>query len=209
MAAQQGHNRRATSRLIAWLAVPRVVTLPTLLCIGVGGGQLAWSLIDSVKILAWLSGMMTPFCMICATAVWAMRDRLDEAVETEQMSAQAYQAFEALVTKHRSKSTMWAAWCAVMALLGSMPAVSNQLIGPVWHWMVLCSAGAAAGALYAYMLSNHWDFQIRAFRSHQKLEAKRRQAKDELLSKLQKESKVNLGRGWSQGPPLSKPTVQH
>lgn len=207
MAAQQSHGGR-TAKLIAWLAVPRVVTLPVLLLVGVGAGQLAWIFIDSVKILAWASGMLVPFCMICATAVWAMRDRLDDAIDTEQMSAQAYEAFAALVTQHRSKSTWWAAWSAAMALLASMPAVSNQLIGPIWHWMVLCTGGAVLGAIYAYMLSSHWELQVRVFRSRQRLDGKRHRERQELLNEIQYGSTA-VGNGWRQGPELTGPTAHH
>ncbi len=88
MASKQSYIGRIVSQVATWLAVPRVVTLPILVLAGLGGGQLLWLYIDSVKVLAWASGMATPFCMMCATVVWAMRDRLDEAFDTEQMTSQ-------------------------------------------------------------------------------------------------------------------------
>lgn len=206
MAATEGIGARTVSRLVGWLAVPRVVTFPILFSLGLGLAQLAWHFIDSVKILAWASGMVSPFCMLCATAVWAMRDRIDDAVDTELMSSSEYQQFESLVSKHRNRSTLWAAATAVMALLASGPAVSNQLIGPIWHGMVLISGAAIGCAIYAYLLANYWETQIRAYKSRQRIVEKQRREREQLMEEIRAGAGTLRGSGWIDGPPLNPPT---
>jgi hypothetical protein len=206
MAATEGFGARAVSRLIGWLAVPRVVTFPILIALGLGLAQLAWHFVDSVKILAWASGMASPFCMLCATAVWAMRDRIDDAVDTELMSASEYRQFEQLVSTHRTRSSSWAAVTAVMALLASGPAVSNQLIGPIWHGMVLVSGAAIGCSTYAYLLANYWENQIRAHKGRQRLLEKQRRERERLLEEMRAGAGTLRGSGWVEGPPLNQPT---
>ena len=208
MAATESFGARTVGRLVGWLAVPRVVTFPILISLGLGLAQLAWHFIDSVKILAWASGMISPFCMLCATAVWAMRDRIDEAADTELMSSSEYQQFEALANKHRTKSTLWAAATAVMALLASGPAVSNQLIGPIWHGMVLLSGAAIGCAIYAYLLANYWETQIRAYKSRQKLAKKQQHEREQLLDEIRAGAGTLRSSGWIEGPSLNQP-VRH
>lgn len=203
MAATEGFGSRTISRMIGWLGIPRVVTLPIFLALSTGGAQLAWHFIDSVKVLAWVSGMASPFCMLCATVVWAMRERIDDSVDTELMSSLEYQRFEKLTSAHRWRSTAWAGGTAVLALVASMPAVSNQLIGPIWHWMVLASWAAVGGATYAYVLANHWDVQIRAYKSRQKLAQKQRDERDRLMQAMLAGAGTQHDRGWVDGPVLS------
>jgi hypothetical protein len=202
MAAEQGYVGRVVGQLINWLAVPRAFSWPVLLLAGMGCGHLLWLQIDNVKILSWVSGMVTPFCMVCATAVWAMRDRIDDAFDVDHMSAQEYEKAVTLGNQHRRRSTFWAGTSAFMALLSSMPAVSNQLIGPVWHWMLLALGGAVGTSVYAYQLANHWEQQIRAYKSKQRLQLKTKQEKQDLLDALRSSSGPNFGPGWVQGPAL-------
>lgn len=209
MAFKQSYIGRIVSQVATWLAVPRVVTLPILVLAGLGGGQLLWLYVDSVKVLAWASGMATPFCMMCATVVWAMRDRLDEAFDTEQMTSQEYQRLVDLVLMHRSRSTQWSAATGLMALISSMPAVSNQLIGPVWHWMVLSTGAAVAISVHAYLLANYWDHQVRAFRNKQRLDHKKSVERRALLESLSLGKTQKSSVGWTDGPDLEAPSAVH
>lgn len=203
MAAREDFAGRTISRLIAWLAIPRVITFPMFLALGIGMAQAAWYFVDSVKILAWVSGMAAPFCMLCATAVWAMRDRIDDSVDTELMSSAEYRNFEKLTSEHRLRSTSWAAGTALLALAASMPAVSNQLMGPIWHWMVLTSGAAVGGAAYSYLLANHWETQIRAYKSRQRLSQKQCSEKEKLIQDMLAGAGTLSERGWVEGPALS------
>lgn len=203
MAAQQGVFGRSVSRLIAWLAVPRVILLPLLVAGGVAAGQLLWLYVDSPKMLAWIGGVASPFCMMCATAVWAMRDRMESGLDIDDMSTRSYQNLIAMVAQHRARSTFWAGATALMALLSSTPTISNQLIGPVWHWMVLGCTGAVAFSVHAYLLANYWEQQIRAHRNQQRLEIKQAQERLKLLNELTTPGSVSQSKGWVDGPALT------
>lgn len=159
-----------------------------------------------MKILSWVAGMAAPFCMMCATAVWAMRDRIDDAFDVDHMSAQQYKKAVSLCAQHRARSTFWAGVTAMMALLSSAPAVSNQLIGPIWHWMLLALGGAVGTAVYAYQLASFWDHQIRAYKSEQRMLLKTKHEKQELLDVLTSSLGEGVGTGWTDGPAL---TVRH
>ena len=209
MASKQSFIGRIVNRVATWLAVPRAVTLPILVVIGAAVGQLLWRYVDSVKILSWASGMAAPFCMMCATVVWAMRDRLDEAFDVDQMTSLEYQRMVDMVQSHRLRSTFWAALTGLMALISSVPAVSNQLIGPIWHWMVLCTGGAVALSIYAYLLANYWDHQVRAFKNKQRFDRKRSAERKVLLEGLVPTQSLKHGPGWVDGPDLEAPSVAH
>lgn len=209
MAAKEGFGGRAIGRLIAWLAVPRAATFPALLAIGLSVGEAAWQLVDSVKLLAWASGMAAPFCMICATSAWALRDRMVEVIDTDQMTSAEYARFDELVTKQRSRATFWAGVTALMALFAAGPAISNQLVGPVWHWSTLAAGAAVTCSVYSYQLANYWDLQIRAFKSKQKLEAMKRREKDELLAQIVSAANSSKERGWIEAPSLFDPKKSH
>ncbi len=209
MAAREGFDGRSAGRLIAWLAVPRVATLPVLLLIGLGIGELAWRFVDSVKILAWASGMAAPFCMICATSVWAMRDRLDDVIDTESMSSREYARFDQMVISHRARSTRWSGVAALMALLAASPAISNQLAGPIWHWMVLGSGAGVMCSIYTYQIAGHWETQIRAYRTKQKLVSMQRREKQSLLDEIAAGARPPTERGWVDGPPLTSTGKHH
>lgn len=209
MATEQSDVGRVVGQLIHWLAVPRAASWPVLLLVGTGCGHLLWTLVDSVKILAWVSGMATPFCMMCATAVWAMRDRIEDAFDVDQMTAREYKNVVELEATHRSRSTFWAFIGGMMALLSSTAAVSNQLIGPVWHWMVLVLGAAIGTSVYTYLLATYWEQQIRAYRSKKRMQYKTLQDKQDLLEALSSPKGQSIGPGWVDGPDLKVSSDTH
>lgn len=147
--------------------------------------------------------MLSPFCMICATAIWAMRNRMDDLVDTEAMTSEVYARFQQLSAQQRSRSTRWASATAVMALCASSPAVSIQLAEAVWHWMLLLAGCAVAVSIYGYMVANYWERQIWAYRSQQKLQRKRAQEREALANVLRTSTKPIDGRmDWTDGPEL-------
>ena len=206
MAATESFDGRAAGKLIAWLAVPRVVTFIFVVALGVGLGELASRFINKDEIFAWLSGMAAPFCMICATAVWSMRDRVDDLIDTEALTSGEYSSFAILVAKHRARATFWAAVAAVMALTASGPAVASQLLGTVPHWMVLGCGGAVGGAISCYLLANHWESQIRDYKTRQRLLSKRQREKLALMSEISAGAATKSEPSWIAGPPLNTPT---
>jgi len=199
MAAEQSNHRRGISGVVSALLIPRKVTLPALAGMGAVVGQLLWVYIDSVKILAWIAGMATPFCMMCTTAVWTMRDRMDEAVDVDQMSAKEFRAFSAMSSEQRARSTTWAAVAGLATLLASTPAISKELADSVWQWMVIGCGISVGTAVYSYLLADFWEKQIRASRHKQKLDAKLRQEINALQREISGGSTRDIGPGWSEG----------
>lgn len=204
MAAEQSNVGRTVSQLISWLAVPRVITLPILVCLGVALAQLVWCYVDSVKIHAWLSGLAAPFCIMCATTVWGMREKLDELIDTDLLDGNAFERYVELTNSHRNKSTFWASLSALMGLIASGPALSNQFIGPVWQWMVLPAGGAVFVAIYAYLLANYWELQMRAFKNDQKRAIRKQTLAQEASAIMNVHEPLPMGRGWSDGPSLGE-----
>ncbi|MFC4788623.1 MULTISPECIES: hypothetical protein [Giesbergeria] len=201
MATGKDFVKRDIYLLIDWLAVPRKITLPTLIAIGLTIGQLLWIYIDSSKIFSWLSGLSSPFCMMCATVVWAMREKLDDTIDQDSMSASEYKSFVKLNNEHRNRSTQWAIFTGAMALISSFPAIADQLIGSVWHWMVLASCTAVASTIYPYLLAAYWERQAKNYVSQKKLEAKIKTEKRTLELLIGKSKNSNQpNKGWSNGP---------
>ena len=213
MAARKNQSGGLVDRLVSWLAVPRLITLPVLLVLGAAAGYFLWKYVDSVKILAWLSGLASPFCTMCATVIWAMRDKLEDAVDTDEMSADTFEKFDGLVESHRNRSTFVATAVALMSLLAAVPAISSQLLSFIWETSVIVACMAVAFSIYGYQLANYWDLQIRRFKSKQVLEAKRKTAQnaeleEERMLAVPSKQVADLGRGWSVGPTLNDPNKQ-
>lgn len=213
MAARKNRSGGVVSRLVSWLAVPRPITLPVLWVLSAAIGWALWQYVDSVKILAWLSGLASPFCTMCATVIWAMRDKLEDAVNTEEMSAEVYERFDGMNESHRNRSTFMASLVALMSLVAAAPAISNQLIGPIWEMSVIAACMAVATSIFGYQTANYWDLQIRRYKSQQVLQTKRQAAKDGLLEEARQLATTstlttNLGMGWREGPSLKDPSKQ-
>ena len=203
MATSKDHiGRTGSHQLINWLAVPRTITLLALVTLGVGGGELVWRHIDSLKIMAWAAGMAASLCTMCATAVWAMREKLDE-IDTEGMSASTYQKFTKLTTQHRSRSKFWASLTMLMSLLVSAPVVSKELGDAIWHWMIPTCGGAIGVSIYAYMLSNYWEHQIHAFKHKQAIEHRKQNEKSRLQASAKSAQTPFAGKGWIDGTAIN------
>lgn len=175
-------SKSGQSGLISRAAIPRPITMPLLVAMGAGLGQLVWTTFDSVKAIAWLAGLASPFCILCATAVWAMRDKMDLAFMLETLGADAYRAAFELETSLRRRSTWLAAKTCLASLLAAAPAISNQLIGPIWQPMVILGGGAIGYAASAYLVADYWDHQLRAQRSKDMYEKKVSEERRKLLS---------------------------
>lgn len=210
MASQQNQVSRNTGYL-TWLAVPRGLTLPVLLLLGSGIGQLIWLAIDSVKILSWLSGLASPFCMLCATAVWAMRDKAEISFNTETMNSDEYRNACKVQQSLRDRSTKYAAITSLAALVSASPAISQQLIGPIWQVMVVFSGAAVGFSVHSYLLANYWDHQLREHRSKVVFEQKRLREQQDLVSAIERSSALGQSgtTGWSVSSMSLTPPADH
>lgn len=211
MATRKNRNGGVVSQLVSWLAIPRPITLPVLWALGAVVGWALWRYVDSVRILAWLSGLASPFCTMCATVIWAMRDKLEDAVNTEDMSAETYEKFAGMNEAHRNRSTFMASFVALMSLVAATPAISNQLIGPIWEASVIAACMAVTTSIFGYQMANYWDLQIRKYKSQRILQAKRQAAQDASLEEARQLATTSpqassLGMGWREGPTLNNPS---
>ena len=204
MAAEQGEHGRTMSKVFAWLAVPRPITLLIILAICGGCGQLLWFYVDDIKVMAWLSGMAAPFCVACATTVWVMRDKLDEALDVNSMNSHQYQKLMELSKKQRFRSIKLSACTMIAASLASSPAVSEQLAGFVYQWSVILAFCAVGFSMYAYMFAEQWDRQIQDKKRNDLLALKKLQEMDELSQSLESSAtKIDhKTTGWNEGPEL-------
>lgn len=195
MATGKIDSGRRESR-VSGLLVPRPLTRIVLLSIGLGSAALAWTFLD-FKLLAYVSGLAMPFCMVCATAAWSMRDKADDVFDGEDLDAQAFKAARKAAAHMRQRGMYRAAWVAIYALIAGSPAISSQLSSTVWQWMVYLSGAAVAESIYAYLLVNSWDEQLRSWKDNQQIQEREQRELQDLVNRV-KLSKVD-----GSNPPLS------
>lgn len=145
------------------LPPPTVALRMLLAAAGVGVAAAAWQWLD-IKLLAYLSGLAAPFCMLCAGAVWSLRDKAEDRLVPDGDDRAAIARAQRVVASLQQRFLPRAAWTAVAAVLAGGPATSQQLVGTVWQWSVLCAGLAVSEAAYSYLLASSWDQQLRAER---------------------------------------------
>ena len=186
---------RGSESWVTGFLVPRPLTRFVLWGIGLGVAALAWAFLD-FKLLAYVSGLAMPFCMVCATAAWAMRDKADEIFDGESLSAHAFKAARKTASRMRQRGMRRAALVAVYALIAGSPAISSQLSSAIWQWMVLLAGIAVTESIYSYLLVNSWDEQLRDWKDGQQIQQRERNELQNLVDRVQL-SKAE------QHPPLS------
>jgi hypothetical protein len=149
--------------VIATLARPRRVTHAVLLLIGTAAGWIAWERL-SIGLLAWASGIAGPFCLLCATAVWSLRDKADTALAADHLGAHDYRLHRDAAQRLRARFLSRAVWLSVCALAAAGPALASQLSHAVWQWMALASGIATGEAAYGFLLAHAWNEQLRLAR---------------------------------------------
>lgn len=175
---------RGRQSLVDVLLVPRPMTRLVMLCVAVSLGELMWRFL-SIELLAYASGISAPFCLLCASAVWSMRDKSNDALSGDHLNSSAFARARAAAAALRSKILLRAALVALCALFALGPAVSNQLIGPIWHWMVLLGALGVSEAAYAYLIAAAWEDELFALRDRQLQEQKEQQERDALIARIE------------------------
>lgn len=172
------------SGVITWLAVPRKATLIVLILIGIGFARAVWVFFPDPKIISWLSSIAAPFCMICATFAWAMRDRFESVLDVSAMTSSEYAVSSLIETKVRRQSGWLAVRVAVAALITFLPALAAQFLGSIYLWMVLLAGVAVAYSAYAYLVAEYWDLQFRTFRHNETLRYKKDREQNDLLERM-------------------------
>lgn len=206
MVTRQGEIR-GSRELVDLILVPRPVTRLFLLASLIGIGELAWQLLD-YKLLSYLSGVLGPFCLLCATAIWSMRDKVDMVLEGEHLDATAFMAARSQARNLRNRSMRRATWVAVCALAAGSAAISANTASVVWHWMIVLAGAGTAESIYGYMIADTWESQLRAQRDKLTLEQKLRNERDGLVDKIER-SRPNMAPRVVVPPPSSRDSFHH
>jgi hypothetical protein len=177
--------------MIGQLILPRPITRIALLAFGVGLAQLMWVFLPA-KLLAYASGIAAPYCLLIAGAVWSMRDKADSAFDGEMLTSESYRQARNAASAVRRRSMARATYTAAAALMAGSAAISAQVAGPIWHWMIIGAGLAVAEASYSYLLAYQWEDHLRAVHEKRKL-ATIRQREIESLKARALASEVPLG----------------
>lgn len=188
MAARQAEIR-GRGALTDALLVPRRVTRVLLLCICVVAAQLAWEFLP-VKLLAYIAGVAGPFCLLCAGAVWSIRDKADGALSGDGLPVSKFKAYREAARVVRARVFLKSSYVAVCALFAVSPAISNQLAGPIWHWMLICSGIGVAEAAYGYLTAHAWEEELIDLKERHLESAKADAERQQLIDRLSNSSKL-------------------
>jgi len=171
------------------LVVPRPATRIALI-VGFGAlGQFAWGVL-TLPLMAYVAGVAASFCLLCAGAIWAMRDKADMVSSGEHLSAQAFKQARRVSKSLRHRSTWRASWVAACALIAASPAISQQFAGAIWQWMIIGTGLGIGEAVYGFLLANAWEEQLRDRRDEAQLKVKELAERMQLISRLELPSNI-------------------
>ena len=137
------------------------------------------------KTLGYVSGLAGAFCMITATAIWSMREKVDVASAETHWDAASFARASMASNVVRRRSMIRAAAVTFSALAAASPLVSSQASQTVWHWMVVAGGLGVAEAIYSFLLANAWEEELRAVRSRRILESKERQERERAVLRIE------------------------
>lgn len=165
------------------LVRPTRLVHTVILALGGLAGLAVWQF-ASFGLTTYLSGALTPFCMLCAGAVWALRDKAEDRLIPATGDSADFERVFRVVNDLRQQFAPLAARTALLALVAAGPAMSAQLTRTIWEWSVYAAAVAAAEASFAYLLASTWDEQLRSERARRIVEALREAERIQLLQRL-------------------------
>lgn len=193
--------------IIDAIVIPRYITLIALVFAGSTFGFFLWEFFPQTSI-AWASGIFAPFCTMCATLVWASREKIDDLIDPQSLSFEECERIVELSHEHRARVFLCAPVTMIYALASAVPGIALQFGMEISMPMAVVAGGAVGAAIYSYLLANSWDEQIRRFKSEMILQAIRRmeidthskEIKDSEATDLEMLSRI--GHGWRQGGSL-------
>lgn len=210
MAAGQAEIRGCRS-FLEQLATPRPITRIGLAVAGFACAHLAWIFLPP-QLIAYLSGVAASFCLLCAGAIWSMRDKADMVLEGDHLRAIEFKNARNSARLLRRRSTWRAALIAGCALAAASPAVAHQLAGAMWHWMTLVGGVGVGEAAYGFLLANAWEDELRNHRDGLLQRAKESDERKALIERLKESLPVHssaLQAGWTEPVGVLKPPSQH
>lgn len=175
--------------VITLLLTPSPMVRVLLWVSGLGLSWVAWRFLEA-GLLAYLSGLALPFCMVMASAVWALRDKADDTLDGENLDASAYRQARRAAAQVRARSVRYAALAAFCGILAAGPSVSMQLSKVIWEWSVYTAGLGVGEAVFCYLLAAGWDDQLRAWKERDALKLRQQQAQEALLARAFKSSVV-------------------
>jgi len=181
MAAGEDFGRRGQG-LIAFFLTPSPLTRAMLWTSGLGLSWMAWRFLDA-SLLAYLSGLALPLCMVLASAVWALRDKADGTLDGEHLDAPTYQRARRAAAQVRARSVRYAALAAFCGILAAGPSISLQLSKVVWEWSVYAAGLGVGEAVFCYLLAAGWDEQLRTWKERDAFRRRQQEAQDALLAR--------------------------
>lgn len=146
-------------------------------------GEIVWRLLP-VPLMAYLSGVSASFCLLCAGAIWGMRDKADMLKDAEHLTVAELKGACAVSKDVRRRSTWRSAYAAFAALVAAGPAISQQFSSAVWEWMMIAGGVAIAEAAYSFLLANAWEEQLREKHDAMKVRVRELTARQALLDRL-------------------------
>lgn len=136
------------------------------------------------KVVAWLASMVPPFCMMCATSIWSMREQITEMLDPGMMRAEEYARFTTFASQRREEVTRLTAWVTVAASLAFIAPSAHLMDGVIRGWMVLLCGAALGFSLFSYVRATHWERQTREYRDKRRIEYKRLMEKEQLINDI-------------------------
>lgn len=156
-----GKNKLLADKARVTVFAVRPLLLLLLIALGAAIGVLLWRNLP-VTILAWISGLVSTFCMVCATAIWGMRDKAGlltsvEGINSVQLKKRIQNEKTVL-----SRSAGLAVIVCICSLVASMSAISHQFGGAVKEWMAIVGGIACGISVFSYLVASQWDQQLRS-----------------------------------------------
>lgn len=209
MATRTASTGSTAGRLITALSTPRPVIrffLALLLgAIGLALHELVQAKVVSAQLVTYLAGLAGPFALLCLTAIWSMREKIDSALDGEYVDASEFRQQREVAAKLRTRVMRRAAWVALAALAAAGPAIAKSVDLQTSGWMLALAGVGVAEAIYGYMLADRWETELRAMKDRKMLARKRREEQDELVARIVGDGKPAAGQPIGKGGSL----VQH
>ena len=184
------------------LLIPRKLTRALMLGGCTAICALAWQFLDA-KLLGYLSGVAGPFCLLCATAVWNFREKIETILGGEQVSSKEFMRQRAAAKSVRLRAVRRAGWVGCCALMAASPAISLQVSSHILYWMVLIAGVGISESAYNYLVAESWDEELRAMKDAKLFALKVEAERLSLLSKVEYVSARTEGKvGWERGQSL-------
>lgn len=186
------------------LLKPRPITQWVLVALGFSLGYFVF-LIAPEKIQAWISGLVAPFCVMCATVIWAMREKIDDVINLEELEPEKFDSYINLINSHRIRSLKYTISTLFLSLGAAMPTIAVQVGFSTNIWMCAFAGASVGASIYNVLIANSWDEKFRAERNKSLFKALKNKRKKDIEEELDESDNFRnkyadkVGPGWKDG----------